>query len=121
VTTVAPEAVSADQTSAMPDVMTKVFQDLKIEYEANETLEARVAHDADKIDTLLQAIEYEAQGYKAAPWRETSINALRTDSGRQLAQAISVTGPHTWWSAFAASYHELRASAQGRAREQADG
>jgi hypothetical protein len=24
----------------------------------------------------------------------------------------------TWWAAFAASYHELRASAQGRSRQQ---
>lgn len=117
ITSAAPEAVNAHQTSAMPDTMAKVFQDLTAEYEAGETIEARLAHDADKIETLLQAAEYAAQGYDTEPWRETSLAALRTDQGRQLAQAITSTDPHTWWSAFAASYHELRASAQGRARK----
>ena len=118
VTTAVPEAVSAHQVSAMPDSTAKVIQDLVAEYEATQTLESRVAHDADKIETLMQAIEYQAQGHDAAAWRESSIAALRTDSGRQLAQAISSADPHGWWSAFAASYTELRASTKERARKQ---
>jgi len=114
VTTAVPEAVSAHQTSAMPDAAAKVFQDLVAEYEAGESLESRVAHDADKIETLLQAAEYEAQGYDTAAWRETSVAALRTDSAKQLARAIAAADPHDWWSAFAASYRELRASTRGR-------
>ena len=65
----------------------------------------------------MQAIEYQAQGYDAAAWRESSLAALRTDSGR-LAQAIGSADPHGWWSAFAASYTELRASTIQRARKQ---
>ena len=42
----------------------------------------------------------------------------RTDSGRQLAQAIGSADPHGWWSAFAASYTELRATTIQRARKQ---
>src|SRR5215472_3706586 len=114
VTTAVPEAVSAHQTSAMPDAAAVVFQDLVAEYEAGESLESRLAHDADKIETLLQAAEYEAQGYDTAAWRETSVAALRTDSARQLAQAIAAADPRGWWSAFAASYRELRASTRGR-------
>jgi putative hydrolases of HD superfamily len=105
----APEAVLAHQTSAMPDAAAKVVQDLVAEYEATETTESRLAHDADKIETLLQAIEYQAQGYDTGPWRETSLAALRTDAGRQLAEAIGAADPR-WWSVFAASYAELRAS-----------
>jgi 5'-deoxynucleotidase YfbR-like HD superfamily hydrolase len=116
VTTAAPAAVSAHQTAAMPDEVAKVYQALTAEYEAAESAESRLAHDADKIETLLQAAEYEAQGHKTAPWRETSLTALRTDAGRQLAEAIVRADPHGWWAAFAASYHELRASTQGRAR-----
>jgi 5'-deoxynucleotidase YfbR-like HD superfamily hydrolase len=115
ITTAAPEAVTAHQVSAMPDEVAKAIQELTAEYETNDSLEARLAHDADKIETLLQAIEYQAQGYDAAAWRETSLAALRTDAGRQLAQAIGVTDPQ-WWSAFAASYHELRASTRARAQ-----
>jgi putative hydrolase of HD superfamily len=64
---------------------------------------------------LLQAVEYQAQGYDTTAWQETSIHALRTDGAKQLAQAITATDPQ-WWSAFAASYRELRASAIGRTR-----
>jgi putative hydrolase of HD superfamily len=116
VTTAVPEAVSAHQTSAMPDAAAKVVQDLVAEYEATQTAESRVAHDADKIETLMQATEYMARGHDAAAWRETSIAALRTESGRQLAQAIGTANPQ-WWSAFAASYAELRATTRARQRE----
>ena len=118
VTTAVPEAVSAHQTSAMPDTVAKVVSDLVAEYEAASTPESRVAHDADKIETLLQAIEYQAQGHDATAWRESSVAALRTDSGRQLAQAIGAADPGGWWSAFAASYTELRATTRERARRQ---
>ena len=101
ITTAKPEAVTAHQTAGMPDDVGKAFQALTAEYEANE------------IETLLQAIEYQAQGHDAAAWRDTSLAALRTDEGKQLAQAIGAADPH-WWSAFAASYHELRASTRAR-------
>lgn len=115
VTTAAPEAVSAHQTSAMPADVAKVIQELVADYEAGETLESRVARDADKIETLLQAAEDRAQGgYDTGAWRTSSIEALRTDEGRELARAIDSTGPASWWQAFAASYHEPRASAKQR-------
>jgi putative hydrolase of HD superfamily len=115
VTTAAPEAISAHQTSGMPDAAAKAFQELTAEFEAGQTIEAQVARDADKLETLLQAIEYQAQGHDTTAWQETSVAALRTDAAKQLAQAITATDPQ-WWSAFAASYRELRASAQGRSR-----
>jgi 5'-deoxynucleotidase YfbR-like HD superfamily hydrolase len=114
VTTAVPEAVTAHQTSGMPDQVAKTFQELTAEYEATETPEAKVAHDADKIETLLQAAEYEAQGHAAGPWRDTSIQALRTESAKQLAQAITTSDPQGWWMAFASSYHELRATSRAR-------
>lgn len=114
VTTAVPDAVTAHQTSAMPDQVAKTFQELTSEYEATETPEAKVAHDADKIETLLQAAEYEAQGHATGPWRDTSIQALRTESAKQLAQAITTSDPHGWWMAFASSYHELRATSRAR-------
>ncbi|MGI9009179.1 MAG: HD domain-containing protein [Streptosporangiaceae bacterium] len=116
VTTAVPEAVTAHQVSAMPDAAAKAVRELAAEYEAAETRESRLAHDADKIETLLQALEYQAQGYDTAAWRDTSLAALRTDAGRQLAQAIGSAEPHEWWSAFAASYAELRASSRERGR-----
>lgn len=117
ITAAAPEAIAAHQTAATPDEVSKVVQDLVTEFNAAKTPEAQVAKDADKIETLLQATEYQAQGYDTTAWRENATTALRTDAARQLAQAINSASAHHWWAAFDASYHELRASAQGRARE----
>lgn len=116
VTTAMPAAVTAHQTSAMPNATAKIFQDLVAEYQAGQTLESQLARDADEIETLLQAAEYRAQGHDTQAWRETSTAALRTGSARQLAQAIGTANPHRWWSAFMTSNHQPRPSAQGRAR-----
>ncbi len=112
VSTAKPEAVTAHRPRPSADVA-KQIQELTNEYEANETLEARLAHDADKIETLLQAIEYEAQGYASAAWRETSLAALRTEVGQELARAVGATGPDEWIAPFQRSYHELRSSTRG--------
>jgi putative hydrolase of HD superfamily len=117
ITTELAENVAVQQTSGMPEDVAKVFQTLVAEYEAGQTPEARVAKDADKLESLLQAVEYQAQGYDTTPWQDTSLTALRTDAGRQLARAIMAADPHGWWSNFAASYHELRASSRGRSRK----
>lgn len=109
VTTAPPETVTAHQSAGMPDHVGETVRELTAEYEAAKTDESRLAHDADKIETLLQAIEYEQQGHDTTAWRATSLAALRTDAGKQLAQAIGAADPR-WWAAFAASYHELRAS-----------
>jgi 5'-deoxynucleotidase YfbR-like HD superfamily hydrolase len=116
VATATPEAVTTHQVAGMPDHVAKVVQELTVEYEATETHAARLAHDADKIETLLQAMEYQTQGYDTTGWRETSLAALRTDAGKQLAQAIGAADPHGWFAAFQASYAELRASTRA-ARE----
>ena len=121
ITTAVPEAITAHQTASLPERMAKAFQNLTAEYEAGKTVEARVARDADKLETLLQAAEYGTQGHNTGAWRETSIAALRTDTAKRLAQAITAADPAAWWADFAASYHELRASAQKRARQPASG
>lgn len=116
VSTARPEAVTEHQTAGMPDKVAAVVRDLTAEYEQNATREAQLAHDADKLETLLQAIEYQQRGHGAQAWRDTSLAALRTDAGKRLAQAIGLTDPR-WWAPFAASYHELRASTRGHEPE----
>lgn len=117
VRTAEPETVTEHQTAGMPDKVARVVQELTAEYEENSTREARLAHDADKLETLLQAIEYQQQGHGTGPWRDTSLSALRTEAGKQLAQAIQATDPR-WWAAFAASYHELRKATRGHESKQ---
>jgi len=44
--------------------MHDVHETRTAEYEAAEALESKVAHDADKVETLLQATEYENPGVR---------------------------------------------------------
>lgn len=114
VTTAVPQAVTSHQTAGMPNELASMFQEVTAEYEDTATLESKVAHDADKIETLLQATEYATQGYQSEPWQDTSIQALRTESAKLLAQAITTSDARGWWLSFASSYHELRATTRAR-------
>jgi 5'-deoxynucleotidase YfbR-like HD superfamily hydrolase len=67
--------------------------------------EAQLAHDADKLELILQADEYADQGYdNARAFRETALPALRTDAAKRLAQAITATAPATWYLGHRAAY-----------------
>jgi putative hydrolases of HD superfamily len=99
-----PEAVTARQVAAVPDNTAKLIMELVAEFEAGETLEATLARDADKIELIASALEYEAQGYDAGPWREAALPTLRTDAGKQLAQAINATPPASWYLGHRAAY-----------------
>ena len=117
ITTAKPEVITGHQTAGMPDDMAKMFQALTAEYEATKTLEARLAHDADKLETLLQAIEYGQQGYEdrgmaARPRSSRAPHGLRQAAG----PGDQRRRPGRWWTSFAASYHELRASSRGRSQ-----
>ncbi|HZU18579.1 MAG TPA: HD domain-containing protein [Candidatus Dormibacteraeota bacterium] len=115
VTTVKAEAISSHQTASMPAALASVVRDLVSEYEANTTIEARLAHDADKIETLLQAREYEAQGrYRTDAWVTSSVASLRTSAAKRLAEAANSGDPEGWWKPFAESYRELRQTLRGQ-------
>ena len=79
----------------MPSEVAKAVQEMTAEYEANEMPEARMAHDANRCETLLQAMEYQAQGYDAQAWCDTSIAAAHR-CGLRLAQAMAAADPHGW-------------------------
>jgi 5'-deoxynucleotidase YfbR-like HD superfamily hydrolase len=116
VVTPAPEAVNNHQTAAMPDAVAAVFRELIQAYEAADTVESQLAHDADKIETLLQAREYQAYQHDTLEWQESSIAALRTNAAKELAAAILTTTSRSWWSAFGKSYSELRKTTRGARR-----
>jgi putative hydrolase of HD superfamily len=75
--------VTADQVAGFPASVGEAVRQVVDEYEARETLEAQLAKDADKLECLIQAREYQAQGHEdVPPWIETSAAALRTQSAR---------------------------------------
>ncbi|MFJ2905653.1 HD family hydrolase [Streptomyces sp. NPDC091279] len=90
-------AVTADQTAGMPEVLRTAIRAVVAEYEAGRTPEAVCARDADKLECMLQGLEYKGQGYEAAQrWVDNSRARIVTDSGRQLADQLIAQAPLDW-------------------------
>jgi len=99
------EQVTNDQVAAFPAEVGQAVREVVGEYEARTSLEAQVARDADKLECLIQAREYEAQGYaNVTPWVETSAAALQTVSAKRLAEACQQIPPGEWWRPFVEAY-----------------
>jgi putative hydrolases of HD superfamily len=95
---VAPNAaVTADQIDGCSPAVTDAIAAAVAEYEAGETLEAVVARDADKLECLVQAVEYRHQGIdNLQRWIDSSRAALTTASAHRLADAALTGQPLAW-------------------------
>ncbi len=60
--------------SELPDEIGKLYLDAWDEYQSNESQEARLVHNADKLEMLVQAKEYEEKGLKLDQFWETEID-----------------------------------------------
>lgn len=94
---------TADARRAMADALagtglTRAVMPLHDELEASESLEARLAQDADQIDLIANLKEELDLGNRyAAAWIEAAMARLRTDQGRALAESITTTDHVEWW------------------------
>jgi len=89
---------ASDQISRLPQVLADSLMSLIEEFEADETLEARIAHDADQLECLVQAREYQTQGFEdVQDWITNCQAALVTDSAKQLAEECLQVKPYEWW------------------------
>ncbi|MEU1299026.1 HD domain-containing protein [Streptomyces shenzhenensis] len=92
-----PEAITADQVAGMPAVLADTVKELVAEYEAKESAEAQCARDADKLECMIQGIEYRDQGYaNAQRWIDNSRGRIVTKSGQALADTVLKTGSLDW-------------------------
>ncbi len=68
------------------------------ELEETETLEAKLAQDADQIDFILNLKEELDQGNRyAGQWLESAVKRVRTEWARQLVEVIEKTDHKDWW------------------------
>ncbi len=73
--------ITADQVAGCPPAVADTITSAVAEYEAGETLESKVARDADKLECLVQAVEYRHQGIDDVQrWIDSSRAALTTVS-----------------------------------------
>jgi putative hydrolase of HD superfamily len=87
---------SREQIGRLPGGLATALKELLDEERVGETLEARVVKDADRLECLLQAREYQAQGHSVDEWIQTSTQELSTRSAKALARAILRTHPGRW-------------------------
>lgn len=93
--------ITKDQVASCPPPVAETIRSAVAEYEAQRTAEAVVAHDADKLECLVQAVEYRAQGCMTVqPWIDTSLAALQTESAKHLAEAALTGNPIGWLNTF---------------------
>jgi 5'-deoxynucleotidase YfbR-like HD superfamily hydrolase len=91
------QAVTTDQTATMPVRLKTLIRELIGEYEDRESLEAQCARDADKLECMLQGIEYRSQGYASAQrWIDNSRARIQTKTGQRLADLLLSHDPIDW-------------------------
>jgi 5'-deoxynucleotidase YfbR-like HD superfamily hydrolase len=101
--------VTADQTAGFPPSTGQFIRDLVEEYEAAETIEAQLAHEADKLECVFQAREYQAQrSADTTPWIKSCTDRIKSRTGQRLAKEALETSPSRWWQEFGDSYNDLR-------------
>jgi putative hydrolase of HD superfamily len=108
------EQITDQQAEALPQPLAGRLRALVGEYEGRASREAECARDADKLEMLLQALEYQQQGRGSMEtFMQTAVAALRTGSGRRLGEAAMRVPPAAWWQAFARGVAPVRPEGSG--------
>ncbi|RJO73395.1 HD domain-containing protein [Nocardia panacis] len=91
------EAVTDTQTSGLPQILQVLVRDTVAEFEAQATVEAVCARDADRLECLIQALEYQAAGNSLmGEWITGSKDRLKTTTAHRIAEAAMTTPVLKW-------------------------
>ena len=97
-TTADEEKALAHQVKDLPPALAAEITALVHEFNQEKTPEAKLAHDADQLDLLLELKEQQDLGNAyARQWIHYSLKRLRTAAGRELAESILRTDWTDWW------------------------
>jgi putative hydrolases of HD superfamily len=87
-----------EQVKSLPTDLAQQILGFVETYEGRTSLEAQVAHDADALECLIQAREYQLQGYAdAQEWITNCYASLKTEAAKHLADACLRVDPSAWW------------------------
>jgi putative hydrolase of HD superfamily len=90
------------QMERLPAPLAERLGSLFRDWQTEGSLEARVARDADVLECLIQAREYQSQGCSSVTdWIHNAYSQLRTSSARSLADTCMETDPKEWWHRLA--------------------
>jgi putative hydrolases of HD superfamily len=92
-----PRQITADQTAELPDRSREMVRGAVDEYESRKTAEALCAKDADKLEMLLQAVEYRDIGVQRVDgWIASAREGLKTRTAQRIAEAAVDLSPLAW-------------------------
>lgn len=92
-----PRQITADQTEKLPERSREMVRGAVDEYESRQSAEALCAKDADKLEMLLQAVEYRDVGVQRVDgWIESARKGLKTETGQRIADAAATLSPMAW-------------------------
>lgn len=92
-----PRQITHDQTTTLPDPSRELIRTAVEEYESQQSAEAWCAKDADKLEMLLQALEYRDIGVNRVDgWIDSARKGIITETARGIAQAAITLSPLAW-------------------------
>ncbi|MDR2456571.1 MAG: HD domain-containing protein [Deltaproteobacteria bacterium] len=95
--------VAADEDAAFRDAIKGLpFEEelaaIWAEWRKGESLEARLARDADQIDMMLELKRLSAHGWSQADeWLGYAGKRITTEPGKKLGMSVIARGPDDWW------------------------
>jgi putative hydrolase of HD superfamily len=95
--------VTADEEKALADALKdlpfhQIITDAIDEYNACETIEARLAHDADQLALIIDLKHLKDIGHQTpGSWLRHVKKRLKTDIGIQLAESVLSESWDGWW------------------------
>ncbi|MDX8036485.1 HD domain-containing protein [Lentzea sp. BCCO 10_0856] len=92
-----PRRITADQTASLPEASRDAVRAAVDEYEDQQSVEALCAKDADKLEMLLQAVEYRDVGVQRVDgWIDSALKSVKTETARKIAEAALAISPLAW-------------------------
>jgi putative hydrolase of HD superfamily len=99
----AEDAAFAEQIEALPGGIKNELSSIHKEYRKQKTKESIIARDADILECLIQAKEYQEHGHKeAVKFMRKAPAALRTKSARALWAEARKSNLNEWWEKLSA-------------------
>jgi putative hydrolase of HD superfamily len=96
------EAIVTDQVRGFPQPLASSILALIGDYQSQHSHEAQLAKDADRLECLIQAREYEDQGFRRArEWMVNNAAKVHSDSARRLATICLEAPSGQWWDLIA--------------------
>ncbi len=88
----------SEQVEELPQPIHGQLTTLMHEFERRESIESIIAHDADLLECLIQAREYQTQGYTdVEDWITNCQAGLKTESAIKMAEECLSVEPREWW------------------------